>query len=93
MNSIIWKQKINSARVITQIDSNLLIPDLFIDMWKIQEVDQVDTGIIESLGEEHKMEEKDHDKYLGDIFMNNGKNTKNIAARRQKGLGVIDQIM
>ena len=67
-------------------------PDLYIDNWKLEEVDQAETGIIETQDEEVKMEEKESDKYLGDIIMNNGKNTKNIKARKEKAYGIIDQV-
>ena len=73
-----------------------LCPDLFIDQWKMVETEQIETGITsheEVPDEVHLMETKEDDKYLGDIIMNNGKNTKNIKARRDKGEGNIRQIM
>ena len=32
------------------------------------------------------------DTYLGDIITNDGKNTKDVIARKSKGMGVDDQI-
>jgi hypothetical protein len=71
-------------------------PNLYIDEWKIKEVDQVEAGQIsheEVLEDEHLMEDLEEDKYLGDIIMNNGKNTKNIKARKDKGEGIRKQII
>ena len=39
------------------------------------------------------MEEKDHEKYLGDIISNDGRNIKNIKARVNKGTGIVTRIM
>ena len=39
------------------------------------------------------MKESDDEKYLGDIISYNGKNTKNIKARVDKGIGNVKQIM
>ena len=39
------------------------------------------------------MEIVDKEKYVGDIVANNGKHTKNIMARRSKGVGVICEII
>ena len=33
------------------------------------------------------------EKYLGDLVANDGSNTKNILARKSKGIGIVDQIM
>jgi hypothetical protein len=71
-------------------------PNLYIDKWKMEETEEVETGVTnleEVLDEAHLMEMKDEDKYLGDIIMNNGKNTKNIKSRRDKGEGNVRQIM
>ena len=62
----------------------------------MEETEEVETGVTsleEVLDEAHLMEMKDEDKYLGDIIMNNGKNTKNIKSRRDKGEGNFRQIM
>ena len=39
------------------------------------------------------MEESQTEKYLGDLISNDGKNDKNIKARKDKGQGVVDQII
>ena len=40
-----------------------------------------------------KMEDVIDNEYLGDVIMQNGKNTKNVKKRVSRGLGVISQIM
>ena len=75
---------------------NSFCPDLYVDNWKLEEVEQIETGITsqqEYLEEDCLMETKEDDKYLGDIIMNNGKNTKNIKARTDKGEGIRKQIV
>ena len=42
---------------------------------------------------EHLMEESEHEKYLGDVIGSNGRNEKNIEERRNKGTGIVNQIM
>jgi hypothetical protein len=39
------------------------------------------------------METSEAEKYLGDLIANDGTNTKNIQARKAKGIGIVDQIM
>ena len=39
------------------------------------------------------METVEKEKYLGDIISNDGKNTKNITARKNRGTGVVNQVM
>ena len=71
-------------------------PNLYIDQWKMKEVEQVEAGLTsqeEYLDDEHLMETTEEDKYLGDIIMNNGKNTKNIKARKDKGEGIRKQVI
>ena len=71
-------------------------PELVIDGWKMKEVHEVDTNSYE-LEDEHDglydMESVDHEKYLGDIISKDGKNSKNIAARKNRGIGVVNQVM
>ena len=38
------------------------------------------------------MEEKEEEKYLGDILSKDGKNIKNIQARESKGIGIVNRI-
>ena len=40
-----------------------------------------------------KMENVEHDTYLGDVISKDGKNTKNVEARTSKGLGILGHIM
>ena len=44
------------------------------------------------IGEE-TMEEKNEEKYLGDIISNDGRNIKNIKARVSKGKGINSKIL
>ena len=39
------------------------------------------------------MEEKEEDKYLGDVISKDGKNMKNIKARIAKGTGIVNKIL
>ena len=41
----------------------------------------------------HKMEAVSSEKYLGDILSSDGKNFKNISARKNKGIGIVTKIM
>ena len=41
----------------------------------------------------HGMEEVQAEKYLGDILSNDGKNVKNVTARRNRGTGIVTHIM
>ena len=72
-----------------------LAADLFIDNWEVTKVSESETGVtnlMDSNSGEVQVEVADKEKYLGDILSNDGKNTKNILARKGKGLGVVDQI-
>ena len=42
---------------------------------------------------EHIMEASETEKYLGDLISREGKNEKNIHARKAKGTGIVDQII
>ena len=39
------------------------------------------------------METVDFERYLGDIISSDGKNTKNIDVRKNRGIGVVNQVM
>ena len=72
-----------------------LAADLFIDNWEVTKVSESETGVtnlMDSNSGEVQVEVADKEKYLGVILSNDGKNTKNIFARKGKGLGVVDQI-
>ena len=69
---------------------------LFVDNWEEVKVENTDTGEVTMedccVGEEI-MEEKDSEKYLGDLISNDGRNIKNIKARVIKGKGIVTRIM
>ena len=70
--------------------------NLMVDSWEEVEVKNDETGITQIedtfVGEE-LMEEKDDEKYLGDVISNDGRNLKNIKARIAKGKGIVSKIM
>ena len=71
-------------------------PDLYVDGWKMKTVTEVETGSckqVEEYSGTHVMEEVQAEKYLGDILSNDGKNVKNITARRNRGTEIVSQIM
>ena len=71
-------------------------PDLAIDGWKIKETNEVETNVFDvedELDGAYDMESVDSEKYLGDIISNDGKTSKNISARKNRGTGVVNQIM
>ena len=70
--------------------------DLFVDGWKIDIVEDTDTGISvqkESFAGPEKMKVKEEQVYLGDVISSDGKHFKNVKARKDKSLGTIDQII
>ena len=70
-------------------------PDLYIDNWKVKPVETLDTEAevtIDILEGEHKIEDSDEEKYLGDILSSDGSNSKNIKARKAKGFVIVDKI-
>ena len=73
-----------------------ICPDLYVNGWKLKTVSEVETGLFKQLDEEsglHEMKKVDNEKYLGDIVTSDGKNHKNMLARRNRGIGVVTQIM
>ena len=73
-----------------------ICPDLFVDGWKLCDVDDVETRTSFGKDEEIglvKMEEVSDEKYLGDIIANDGKNMKNILSRVNKSIGITNQIL
>ena len=76
--------------------SYIKCPKLFIDNWKLVKNDNLTTcyeNLEEVLGDEAPMEKVSFDKYLGDLISADGSNDKNIQARKEKGFGIIKQIM
>ena len=72
-----------------------MCPELYLDSWKIQESFEYSTGkktFIDKADTEFKIKSSNEQKYLGDVITNDGKNTKNIAARRARGIGIVDKI-
>ena len=73
-----------------------LCKDLFVGGWKVEVVTDEITGTC-SQNEEFigqvKMGVKNEQMYLGDIISTDGKHSKNVQHRNNKGLGTINQIM
>ena len=76
--------------------SEQLCKDLFVDGWKEKVETNPETGATSQsdvfTGRE-KMELKQEQLYLGDLVSSDGTHTKNIQLRRNKGVGIINQIM
>ena len=73
-----------------------LAPDLFIDNWEVVKVDETKTGVSnlkDVYSGEIRIENTEEGKYLGGTITSDGKNTRNILARRAKGLGIIDRLL
>ena len=75
--------------------ANDLCPTLKVDNWELHKVDEVKTGV-ENLEDvlvgSHDLEKVDKEKYLGDIISVDGRNRKNINSRKEKAVGIINQI-
>ena len=70
--------------------------NLTVDKWKEVEVHYDEIGDIkleDIFDGEAIMEEKNEEKYLGDIVSVDGKNIKNIKSRIAKGKGIVDKIL
>ena len=75
--------------------SDVVCPVNKIDAWKLEKRDGEATSILDLVDTEagpHVIETTTHDKYLGDILQDNGKNTKNIEERMKRGFGAVTQI-
>ena len=73
-----------------------LCRDLFVDGWKSDVITDVNSGKVsqnESFSGPELMEEKEEQMYLGDIISSDGSHNKNVQARKNKGLGIINNIM
>ena len=67
-----------------------------VDSWKVEVETDEETGVCtqsEYYGGPEVMKVKQEQVYLGDVISTDGKHTKNVMARKNKGLGVITQIM
>ena len=77
-------------------DVDFKCQDLFIDKWSevaikgeySEEIDYKD--VFEG---EHTMEQKNEERYLGDLISIDGRNMKNIRARINKGFGIVNRIL
>ena len=80
---------------IGKVKNENICQDLFVDKWIELEVEQEngETKYEDIEIEEAKMEEKNSEKYLGDIISDDGRNINNIKARVSKGKGIISRIM
>ena len=71
-------------------------PDLFVDKWELKKVRNYFTGS-ENLKDKEdgraKLNNIEYEKYLGDIVSFEGKNKRNILSRRNKGIGIVKQVM
>ena len=70
--------------------------DLFVDGWKLKTVTNVATGenaIKETYEGPENIETTDSEKYLGDIISSDGKNSKNIINRQNKGHAASTQVL
>ena len=69
---------------------------LKVDNWKEVEIKNDEFGIDDILdvcdGEE-MMEDKQEEKYLGDVISTDGRNIKNVKARVAKGKGIVSRIL
>ena len=74
---------------------NETCPDLYVDTWKLGNEDEIVTAfdkLVDQETGESLLNKTESEKYLGDIVSCDGKNTKNILARRAKGVGIVDQV-
>ena len=75
---------------------NFKCQPLFVENWKENEVEDSETGEIkieDTCDGDEIMEEKDSERYLGDVIAKDGKNIKNIKARVNKGTGIVRTIL
>ena len=73
-----------------------LCPEVYIDNWEVKPKDDIVTNVMDledvNCGT-WRMESSESEKYLGDIISHTGTNTKNIVARKSKGMGAANKIM
>ena len=75
--------------------SHAICPNNAIDAWKLEKPEEEAKSILDLVDTEagkHLIETTSHDKYLGDILQDNGKNTINIEERGKRGFGAVTQI-
>ena len=70
-----------------------ICPELKVDGWEVKQVNHINTTEV-TMEDEYtgmfEMNTVEQEKYLGDIISNDGKNTKNITARKNRGTGVVN---
>ena len=70
--------------------------DLFVDKWKMQEVQSALTGAElskETHEGDHVLNEASYEKYLGQVLSNDGSNVKNVINLSGKGTGMVNKII
>ena len=70
--------------------------NLLVDKWteiEIKGEDLQETSYKDVYDGQHMIEQKEEEKYLGDIVSIDGRNIKNIKARINKGVGIVNRIM
>ena len=75
---------------------NFKCQPLFVENWEENEVEDTETGEIkieDTCDGDEIMEEKDGERYLGDVIAKDGKNIENIKARVNKGTGIVRKIL
>ena len=81
---------------IGNMDKEYKCQDLSVDKWEEVELINDETGEMEMKDiwtGELNMEEKEEEKYLGDVISTDGRNLKNIKARIAKGKGIANTII
>ena len=71
-------------------------PELVIDDWKVKNASEIETEeykLEDEYAGLHTIEAVSQEKYLGDIISIDGKNSKNITARKNRGIGIVTQII
>ena len=75
---------------------NRCCPDLYVDNWMLKKKDEIFTNLEDLVDEEigeSLLNDTESEKYLGDVISCDGRNTKNISARRSKDVGRVEQIL
>ena len=75
--------------------NKLTCPDLKVDGWIENNVTSVETGktqMKDIFKGTTLLEDSKGEKYLGDIISSDGKNYKTVAARKNKGTGIVNEL-
>ena len=69
-------------------------PNLYIDSLKVESLKIDPENILcDEFDGNHKIDESEEERYLGDLITADGTNVKNIKARKAKGFGIVDKIL